>query len=98
MFITVDDPVEPVPEDINEILGDTRIKPTEPHYYYMKLSDNIGEWSITLPASKNKEVDDVLEYKVVGNRFKVTWTDMRSGQFIIHNGDYEKTIIVESLF
>ena len=98
MFITANEQIEPVPEDVNEILGDTYIKPTEPHYYYMKLIDDIGEWSITLPASKNKEVDDVLEYKVVGNRFKVTWTDMRSGQFIIHNGNYEKTIIVESLF
>lgn len=98
MFITANEQIEPVPEDVNEILGDTHIKPTEPHYYYMKLTDDIGEWSITLPASKNKEVDDVLEYKVVGNRFKVTWTDMRSGQFIIHNGNYEKTIIVESLF
>lgn len=96
MFIRIEQP-EPVPDDVNEILGDTHIKPTETHYYYMKL-DNSNDWSITLPASKNKEVDDVLEYKVVGNRFKVTWTDMRSGQFIIHNGDCEKTIIVESLF
>lgn len=96
MFIRIEQP-EPVPDDVNEILGDTHIKPTETHYYYMKLDDS-NDWSITLPASKNKEVDDVLEYKVVGNRFKVTWTDMRSGQFIIHNGDCEKTIIVESLF
>ena len=96
MFIRIEEP-EPVADDINEILGDTYIKPTEVHYYYMKLENN-NDWSITLPASKNKEVDDVLEYKVVGDRFKIKWTDMRSGSFIIHNGDCEKTIIVESLF
>ena len=64
----------------------------------MKINNGNDDWSITLPASKNKEVDDVLEYKVVGNRLKVTWTDMRSGSFIIHNRDYEKTVIVKSLF
>ena len=96
MFILPEEPQEPIPDDVNEILGDTTIKPTEPHYYYMKLESS-NDWYITLPASKNKEVDDVLEYKVIGNRFKVTWTDLRSGSFIIHNGDYEKTILVESL-
>lgn len=97
MFILPDEPQEPVPDDVNEILGDTSIKPSEPHYYHMKF-DSSDEWSITLPASNNKEVDDVLEYKVIGNRLKVTWTMLRSGSFIIHNGDCEKTILVESLF
>lgn len=98
MFITVQEQTEPLPDDVNEILGDTYIKPTEAHYYYMKLPLNADEWSITLSASKNKEVDDVLEYKVIGNRLKVTWTDMRSGSFVLHNGEYEKTVLVESLF
>lgn len=97
MFIHVDEPEEPVPADVNEILGDSSIKPVEEHYYYMKIAEE-GTWSITLPASKNREVDDVLDYKVVGNRLKVTWTLMRSGSFIIHYGDYEKTVNVESLF
>ena len=97
MFIRVEEP-EPLPADVNEILGDTFVKPLEEHYFRMKLSDPGHEWSITLPASKNKEVDDVLEYKEVGNRFKVTWTDMRSGSYIVHYGDYEKTVHVESLF
>ena len=97
MFIRVEEP-EPLPDDVNEILGDIFVKPLEEHYFRMKLSEPGQEWSITLPASKNKEVDDVLEYKVVGNRFKVTWTDMRSGSYIIHYGEYEKTVHVESLF
>lgn len=97
MFITVAEQTKPVPDDVDEILGDTSIKPTEEHWYYMKLN-SANEWSIELPASKNKEVDDVLEYKVIGSRLKVKWTDMRSGSFIIHNGDYEKTVLVESLF
>lgn len=97
MFMTVDESLEPVPEDENEILGDTHVKPLEEHYYYMKFAED-GEWNISLPASKNKEIDDVLTYKVIGNRIKVTWTDMRSGSYIITYGDYEKTILVESLF
>lgn len=96
MFVKVEQP-EPLPADVNEILGDISIKPTEEHYYYMKMPVD-GEWSITLPATNNKEIDDVLDYKVVGNRLKVTWTLLRSGSFILHYGDYEKTVLVESLF
>ena len=97
MFIRTEEPEEPVAEDVNEILGDTSVKPLESHWYYMKLPED-GEWSLSLPATKNKEVDDVLDYKVVGNRFKVTWTITRSGSFIVHYGDYSKTVLVESLF
>lgn len=98
MFVRVEEPVEPVPEDENEIIGDTNVVPLEPHYYSLKFEQQ-GDWYITLPATRNKEVDDVLEYKVVGNRIKITWTDMRGGQFILHYGEeLEKTIIVNSLF
>ena len=97
MFIRVEEP-EPVPEDVNEIIGDSSIKPTEEHYYRMKFDDPNGEWSITLPASKNKEIEDVLDWKVIGNRIKITWTMLRSGSFILHHGEYEKTVNVESLF
>lgn len=98
MFIIGEEPKEELPDDVNEILGPSSIKPTEPHYYHLKFSEPGGEWQITLPASKNKEVDDVLDYKVVGNRLKVTWTMMRSGSFILHYREYEKTVNVESLF
>jgi len=97
MFIYPEEPKEEVPDDVNEIIGDSTIKPLETHYFYMKLEEE-GTWDITLPASKNKEIEDVLEWKVVGNRIKITWTAMRSGSFILHYGNYEKTVNVESLF
>jgi len=56
------------------------------------------KWSITLPAEKNKEVDDVLEYQITGNKITVKWTAMVSGSYILHYGPLEKTIIIESLF
>lgn len=98
MFLRAEEPEEPVPDDINEIIGETHVKPLEPQYYYMKFEDPNCDWEISLPASKNKEVDDVIEYKIVGDRIKITWTDVRSGSYIIRHGDYEKTVIVESLF
>ncbi len=97
MFIYPEEPKEEVPDDVNEIIGDSTIKPLETHYFYMKLEEE-GTWDITLPASKNKEIEDVLEWKVIGNRIKITWTAMRSGSFILHYGNYEKTVNVESLF
>lgn len=97
MFIRVEEPTEPVPDDVNEIIGDVNVKPLEPHWYRMKFDDE-GEWEITLPALKNKEVDDVIEYKIVANRIQITWTAMKSGSYIIKHGDVEKTVLVESLF
>lgn len=97
MFIRVEEPTEPIPDDVNEIIGDVNVKPLEPHWYRMKFDDE-GEWEITLPALKNKEVDDVIEYKIVANRIQITWTAMKSGSYIIKHGDIEKTVLVESLF
>jgi len=99
MFIQVADDIEDfVPEDVNEIIGPKSIKPLESVYYRLKMNDTEMNWSISLPADKNKEIDDVLEYTIVGNRLKITWTSMISGSFIIHCGDLSKTILVESLF
>ena len=97
MFIRVEEHTEPIPDDVNEIIGDVNVKPLEPHWYRMKFDDE-GEWEITLPALKNKEVDDVIEYKIVANRIQITWTAMKSGSYIIKHGDIEKTVLVESLF
>ena len=97
MFLKVEEPKEPIPDDVNEILGDTHVKPLEPHWYRMKFQDQ-GDWEIILPASKNKEVDDVIEYKIIANRIQITWTAMRSGSYIIKYGNTEKTVLVESLF
>ena len=98
MFVRTEETiVEPVPADQNEIIGDTSVRPLEPHTYSLKFAQE-GEWYITLPASKNKEVEDVIEYKVVGDMIKITWIAMLSGSYILHHGDLEKTILVESLF
>lgn len=97
MFIRVEEHTEPIPDDVNEIIGDVNVKPLEPHWYRMKFDDE-DEWEITLPALKNKEVDDVIEYKIVANRIQITWTAMKSGSYIIKHGDIEKTVLVESLF
>lgn len=98
MFIRVDTNEEIVADNVNEIIGEKIIKPLEPHLYSYKFEVPDAEWFITLPATKNKEIDDVLDYKIIGNKLKVTWTGMRSGQFILHYGETEKTISVESLF
>ena len=98
LFLTTEETEEPVPSNVNEILGEKEIVPLEPHLYSYKFVDTDAEWYITLPATKNKEIDDVLEYKIIGNQLKVIWTSMKAGQFIIHYGDTEKTITVKSLF
>lgn len=99
MFLYLKEEAEDLlPPDANEIIGEKIISPLEPHLYSYKFEVPNGEWSISLPASKNKEIDDVLEYKVINNKLKVTWTGMKSGQFIIHYGELEKTITVTSLF
>lgn len=99
IFIKFEDEEEIiVPDDVNEIIGEKEIKPLEPYIYCSKFNEPNAEWSLSLPADKNKEIDDVLEYKIIGDKLKVTWTGMRSGQFIIHYGDIEKTITVNSLF
>lgn len=98
MFIEASEPEqEKVPDYINEILGDRTVKPLESHMYSMKFEED-GKWWISLPATKNKEVEDVLEYKILGNRIKVTWTSTMSGSYILHYNDCEATVNVESLF
>lgn len=98
IFLRVDEVEEVVPDDVNEILGPKEVMPLEPHLYSYKFAIPDAEWSISLPATKNKEIEDVLEYKVISNKIKVTWNSMKSGQFILHYGDITKTITVASLF
>jgi len=98
MFIEVDDYEEEILDNVNEILGEKLVKPLEPHIYSYKFIIPGATWWISLPADKNKEIDDVLEYKVIGEKLKVTWNNMKSGQFILHYGDLEKIITVKSLF
>lgn len=91
-------PERPKPWDENEILGVSSVRPLESAEFTVKFHEEDSLWDITLPASRNKEVDDVLEYKAIGDTIYVTWTDMRSGSYILHYGDVEKTVNVESLF
>lgn len=94
------DPNPEVGDYENVIIGNTYTKPLINENYKVKYKmKGSPEWSITLPASKNKETDDVLEYKIENNNsITVTWTAMRAGSYILHYGDLEKTVIVESLF
>lgn len=93
--------VDPNPEQEPEeyqIIGNTFIKPLTKQNYTVIGPPNL-KWSITLPASNNKEIKDVLKYNVLEDgSIDVTWTAMISGSYILHYGMLEKTIVVESLF
>ena len=99
LIVEVEDPTPVVEEYENSIEGDTYVKPLQTKLFTVRYAIDDAEWSITLPASKNKEVDDVLDYKVKDDgSFEVKWTAMTSGSYILHYGNLERTIIVESLF
>lgn len=97
-FELKEDPNPPVEAEDNEIMGETFVKPLENMMFSPKFAIAGAEWSISLPATKNKEIDDVLDYKIAGDNIRVKWTAMKSGSYILHYGDLEKTVIVESLF
>lgn len=95
LFETVDpNPVVKPSEDA--IIGDTFVKPLTTAVYNAS-TNKAGTWSVTLP-SENKDIQDVLEWRVEDNQLIVRWTAMISGSYIVHYGALEKTIIVESLF
>ena len=89
-------------ESENIIIGDTFIKPKKEYLYYIE-SNLYGDWylgttkvPVTLEKVSNKE-----GYPAV----KVKWNSSYSGQFDLYFGDetgplldYQKTIVVESLF
>ena len=91
MFIRVEEP-----EVINsDILGPSSVKPFDTVTFTCELP---GEWTIKLPAEKNKEINDVLEYTITDTSIEVTWITTLSGSYILERGGIEKTVIVESLF
>lgn len=98
LIVEVTDPNPVKQEEENDILGPTFVKPTQKGTFTIKFPIKNAEWFISLPATKNKEVEDVIDYAVVDNTITITWTAMTSGSYIIHYGDLEKTVIVESLF
>lgn len=82
----------PNDEEIEDaIIGPTFIKPKTTYTYYFNGS-LLSDWKIEgihLPL-KTKKID---EYTL-----EIIWDSTYSGQFILSYGDYNKTIIVESLF
>lgn len=82
----------PNAEDVEDaIVGETFIKPKTTYTYYFNGS-LLLEWMVKgkhLPL-KTKKID---EYTI-----EIMWDSTYSGQFILSYGDYEKTIVVESLF
>lgn len=96
LLFEVVDPNPVVKPSNEEILGDTFIKPLTTAVYSASSSKQ-HTWSVSLP-SENKDIQDVLEWRVEDNKLIVRWTAMVSGSFIVNYGMLEKTIIVQSLF
>ena len=82
------------PEDPNEetdyIIGETFIEPKQPYVYTFNGSV-LNEWYV-----------DTKKYPVRYNadeyRVKLIWDKPTSGQFVLKYGDFEKIIVVQSLF
>lgn len=103
-FITpVEDPNANKPDEENIIIGDTFIKPKKEYIYYIKSTVQ-GDWYVT----KNKRIPLTFERCETTEGYpavKIVWTSSYSGQFDLWYGDvdgplfdYQKTIVVESLF
>lgn len=85
--------MKPIPEDAetSEIIGDIFIKPKTTYIYECHGEDS-GSWFIegnNVPVKIKPNEDGFCE---------VRWEQTYSGQFVLHCGDYSKTIVVESLF
>ncbi len=93
----ITEPIDPTPvskETIIFIIGETFIKPKMEYIY------TLGR-EYSLPWKVEKGVPVKLEPFVDENNFtcvKVKWLSTYSGQFDLMIGDYQKTIVVESLF
>lgn len=93
------DPNEPVvePEEELHITGPTFVKPLETATYTINNVSAPGVWEIRL-ESENKELEDVLEWKAIGDTIEVKWIAMVSGSYILSFNGATKTVVVESLF
>lgn len=93
----ISEPIDPTPVSQDTIIfinGDTFIKPKMEYIY------TLGR-EYPLPWKVEKGVPVKLEPFVDENNFtcvKVKWLSTYSGQFDLMIGDYQKTIVVESLF
>lgn len=89
--------VEEVPKDTMgsqiSITGRTFIRPFEKaEYIYNGVIGDVWE-IIPEKAPVEMTIDEDDDHKVT-----IKWTDGHSGQFVLKNGQYERTIVVESLF
>jgi hypothetical protein len=78
------------PEQIaTDIEGDTFIKPKKT-YLYNYIGTEEADWifDTSLP----------IETAINGKEIAIKWLKTYSGEFVLHYGITEKTIIVESLF
>ena len=82
----------PNSEEVEDaIIGETFIKPKTTNRYYFNGS-LLSDWRVegkNLPLKINKVDDYTLD---------IMWDSTYSGQFVLSYGDYDKTIVVESLF
>lgn len=85
--------VAPVPDDTigAHIEGYTFIKP-KVTYDYSCNDSTIGTWTI---LEKDRPIELIVNED---NSVSLKWTKTYSGQFTLQYGDYQKTIVVESLF
>lgn len=76
-----------------DIIGETFIKPKK-SYQYTFSGQEVQTWFVD-----TKKYPIKLEFDIEDPRnLMLTWTSGYSGQFVLKYGDYEKTIVVESLF
>lgn len=88
-----------IPEQINPnsneieelIVGETFIKPNI-FYQYHFTGDLESQWGV------NKEKLPIKVEHIDQHTIKLKWIASYSGQFVLSYGDYEKTIVIESLF
>ena len=84
--------VENPNEENNDIVGDTFIKP-KGFYQYNFSGRDVQKWSVDDKLPIQLSIDE-SDPRVVN----LVWTSGYSGQFVLHYGNYQKTIVVESLF
>ena len=76
-----------------DIIGETFIK-VKRSYQYSFTGREAATWFVD-----TKKYPLELEYDATDPRnITLTWTSGYSGQFVLYYGDYQKTIVVESLF
>ena len=82
--------VEPIPQPQSAIIeGLTFIRPRL-SYTYTYIGQEAGEWFY----DKRLPIEAVIDGKTI----TITWKTTYTGEFVLHYGNEEKTIVVESLF